>query len=187
MIVAIFSLLWYNSVRILLRRDCKTVTVVNRVAPMERWQRLGTSFISSRRWLVSRNLGSLLLLSAQYLLFPLLDHLLLLQKLDRLGERLFREPFCHVRIALLEENPHYVGWQNLRRSLLLVHSPTLSELLELAEVAVAHDLLHVDGFHLGAFGRRQCWVLMIRIRALTRTLDHDQKTMVLEQVDVSAR
>ena len=116
-----------------------------------------------------------------------MDHLLLLQKLDRLGERLFREPFCHVRIALLEENPDYVGWQNLGRSLLLAHSPTLSELLELAEVAVAHDLLHVDGLHLGSFGRRQRWILLVRIRALTRTLDHDQKTMVLEQVDVSAR
>ena len=71
--------------------------------------------------------------------------------------------------------------------MLLAHNSTLSELLELAEVAITHDLLHVDGLHLGAFGRRQCWVLLIHIRALTRTLDHDQKTMVLEQVDVSAR
>ena len=110
MIIAIFSLFWYNSVRILLCRYRQTVNVVNCVASMERWQRLSTSFISRSRWLVSRNLGSLLLLSAQYLLFPLLDHLLLLQKLDRLGECLFREPFCHVRIALLEENLDYVGW-----------------------------------------------------------------------------
>ena len=186
MIIAIFTLLWYNSVRILERRDCQAVINVNRVALMERWQRLGASLIGSRSRLVSRNLGSLLLLTAQYLLFPLLDHLLFFQKLDRLGKRLFREPLCHVRIALLKENPDYVRRQNVRRSLLLVHSSSLSELLKLAEVAIAHDLLYVNGFHLGALGRGQSWVLLVPIRALTRALDHDQKTMVLEQVNVSA-
>ena len=128
LIIAILRLLWHNIVRFLLCRDCQTVSVVQRVTPVERRQRLSTSLIGSRLWLISRNLGSLLLLTSCYLLFALQDHLLLFQELDWFGESLFRKPFCRVRMPLLEENLNYVGRQDLWRSW-LHDSASLTELL----------------------------------------------------------
>ena len=55
----------------------------------------------------------------------------------------------------------------------------------MAEVAATHDLLHVDRLHREAF--RVVNLLYFALSAHSRALHHNEKAMVLEEVNVSAR
>lgn len=192
LVVAVLALFRRGAV-LIIRTDAANaqIVVIHRVTLVEWWQRVGAALVRCRCWLETRNLVRLFLLASHDQLLSLLDHLLLLEKLDRLRKRLLCKPFSCIRVSLLEQDTHDAWWQNLdmcglaRTDTASCGTASLSELLELAEVAIAHDFLHVDGFHLRAF-RRNVLLIELAISSQPRALHHDEEAVILEQVYVPA-
>ena len=67
---------------------------------------------------------------------------------------------------------------------------TLPIIINLPEVAIPHDLLHVDCFHgvtfrIGVLHRLTTCLVMCSLVDQARVLHHDEEAMVPEQIDVA--